>query len=294
MLKFQINKYLELRLEHGRTNIYVNNELFSHCKYLLLTLPLGKIKDLNTINSIDEAAMVLNRNLELLDNKNDFLSPGMEFWGHCSNLQAWYENNYDLRLIHSNLAFSLLKKLTEAGDLLAKQIFKEEIAKRFENGSINTIQYLLYSGYLDYFNKVELDYVFEQLGFNLFDDLIIQLKNLMDSYLNNYRQIKNLLDLILCIDLKYNKKFLFKLLENYPNESKEEFIKFTFLHLNYKEFREYKIPYGKYYHYFEQFIDYLYENFPNCNDTLNIIDSGYFTSSISLDEKLAYGAVSYR
>lgn len=294
MLKFQINEYLELRLEHSKTNIYVNNELFIQCKYLLLNLPLNEMEGLEVIDSIDDAVAKLNRKLESLDDKNDYISPTVQFWGHCSNLQAWYENNYDTCLIHSNLAFPLLKKLTEVGDFIAKKIFKEEIAKRFERGIVSTTQYFLYNGYLNYLNSLELECVFEQLGFKLVDNITVQLKNLMGSFLNNYRFIKNLLDLILFIDLKFNKKFILAILENFPHKFKEEFVKLTFLHLNYKEFRDYKIPYGKYYCYFEQFINYLYENFPHNNEILKIIDSGYFASSISLDEKLAYGAVSYR
>ncbi len=289
MFKFQINEYLELRLEHSKTNIYINNELFLQCKYLLLNLPVSEMLDLEVIDSIDEAVVKLSKKLESVDDINDYISPTMEFWGHCSNIQVWYENGYDNRLIHSNLAFPLLKKLAEAGDFHAKKKFKEEIANRFEKGNVSTTQYLLYNGYLNYFNNLELDCVFEQLGFKLVDNILIQLKNIMGSFLKNYKHTKNLLDLILFIDLKFNKKFLLALLEKFHYESKEEFVKLTFFHLNYKEFREYRIPYGKYYCYFEQFINYLYENFPHNNEILRIIDSGYYTSSISLDEKLAYG-----
>ncbi|MHA2007181.1 MAG: hypothetical protein ACXABO_15790 [Promethearchaeota archaeon] len=294
VLQFQINGYFKLRLENGKTNIYINNELFIQCKYLLLTVPLDELEDLDVIDSIDKVAVKLNSKLESLDNRTNYISPTMQFWGHCSNLQVWYENNYDTRLIHSNLAFPLLKKLTEVGDPLARKKFKEEIAKRFEKGVINTAQYFLYEGYLNYLNKPELECVFYQLGFKLVDNIIIQLRDLMVSTLNNYRLIKNLLDLILFIDLKFNKNFLFAILKKIPHEFKQDLVKLTFFHLNYKEFRDYKIPYGKYYSYFEQFINYLYENFPHNNEILGIIDSGYFTSSISLDEKLAYGAVSYR
>jgi hypothetical protein len=48
------------------------------------------------------------------------IPPEIRFWAHCSNLETWGENNYDTRLIHSNLAFPLLKKLTEAGDQTKK------------------------------------------------------------------------------------------------------------------------------------------------------------------------------
>ena len=50
---------------------------------------------------------------------------------NCSNLQAWVENKYDLRIIHTNLGFPLLKKLAEF-DKNALISLKEEIAFRVE------------------------------------------------------------------------------------------------------------------------------------------------------------------
>lgn len=58
------------------------------CKFLLLNIPVEKI------NFLDE----------------------IEFWGHCSNLQVWAENNYDTRLLHRNLSSPLLKQLSDLGD----------------------------------------------------------------------------------------------------------------------------------------------------------------------------------
>ena len=40
---------------------------------------------------------------------------------------------------HHNLAFPLLKVLTKSGDLQAKKVFREEIAKRFESGYVPVI-----------------------------------------------------------------------------------------------------------------------------------------------------------
>ena len=109
-----------------------------------------KYKD---INSVDEAS-------ELYDGAHEHdhasLNPETEFWGHCSNLQAWYENDYDTRILHSNLAFPLLRKLVDAGDPLAKKVFKEEIISRLENEYFPVFQYLASEKYLDYFTKEEL------------------------------------------------------------------------------------------------------------------------------------------
>jgi hypothetical protein len=294
MLKFSINNNLELRLENNKTNIYVNNELFIQCKYLLLNVPIEEIENLDDINSIDKAVVRLNRFNEFLTQKEILISPKVQFWGHCSNLQAWYENNYNSCLIHSNIAFPLLRKLTEVGDLLAKKVFKEEIAKRFETGHIGTIQLFVYNNYLNFLNKTELECLFKQTSPKLIESVLIQLKKLMISCLTNYRKIKDLIDLILFIDLKYNKTFLIEIFENLPQKYEEQFGKFVLLHLNYKEFNYHKIPYGKFYYYFEHFITFLYENYPYFNELLKFLDAGFYNSSFSLDERLAYGAVSYK
>lgn len=75
-----------------------------------------------------------------------------------TKLQAWYEQDYDTRLLHSNLAFPLLKKLTYCGDPFAKKVFKEEIAKRLESGFLPVVLYLIKEGYLSYLNAEELNW----------------------------------------------------------------------------------------------------------------------------------------
>ncbi len=294
MLKFSINDHLELRLENNKTNIYVNNELFIQCKYLLLNISIEEMDNLKDINSIDEAVVKLNRSFEFSSPKAIKISPEVQFWGHCSNLQVWYENNYNSCLIHSNLAFPLLKKLTEAGDLCAKKVFKEEIAKRFENGHLGTVQFFVYNNYLDFLNKGELECLFEQSSAILIENILNQLKKLVISSLTNYRTIKELIDLILFIDLKFNKILLIEIFKHFPQKYEEQFAKLVLLHLNYKEFNNYKIPYGKFYYYFEQFITFLYENYPCFNKLNKFLDSGYYNSSYSLEERFAYGAVTYK
>jgi Leucine-rich repeat (LRR) protein len=145
--EFQINPFLSLRLERGETRIYVANELFLQCKFLLLNIPLSESSPFDEISSIDDAAEILNSEVEK-EIRNVYIPPEVEFWGHCSNLQAWYENEYDTRLIHSNLAFPLLKRLTEVGDPLAQKVFKQEVIERYEKGTENTREYIIRSGIL--------------------------------------------------------------------------------------------------------------------------------------------------
>ena len=155
MREFRVNKFVALKLEEGKTVLYVDGKPFTQCKYLLLQIPVERINDLNDINSIDEAAENLSHILEPYDDfeRVDKIDPETEFWGHCSNLQAWYENDYDTRLLHSNLAFPLLKKLTEIGDPLARKVFKEEILLRLESGHPEVISFLIIEKYIDYLER---------------------------------------------------------------------------------------------------------------------------------------------
>ncbi|MFX1453711.1 MAG: hypothetical protein ACFFCM_22970 [Promethearchaeota archaeon] len=66
-------------------------------------------------------------------------------------------------MLHSNLSFQLLKKLTEAGDPQAKRVFKEELAKRFEESNFSVATYLVKENYLDFLNEEELDCVIQNL-----------------------------------------------------------------------------------------------------------------------------------
>lgn len=153
MEPFRINKYLTLKLEDGKTNMYIEGELFQQCRSLMLNIPKERIEGLHSIKSIDEATEKLN-----YVRKGDFnneIDPNEEFWAHCSNLQAWVEYDYDSRILHSNLAFPLLKKLSEVGDPKAKNVFKEEIIYRFYHGTETVQEYLIEEGYLDMINDEE-------------------------------------------------------------------------------------------------------------------------------------------
>lgn len=176
MKKFKINKYITLKLEEEiidekedireiRTNIYVNGERFRQCSFLLIEIPIEEITSLKEIRSIDETEEVLDTSLEE-NNDNPFeykIPPETEFWGHCSNIQVWVENNYNTRLLHRYLAFPLLKKLTEVGDLIAKRVFQEEIAKRFASCYLPVIHYLLFNDYLNFLSHEQLDVIFKEL-----------------------------------------------------------------------------------------------------------------------------------
>lgn len=156
--EFKVNDFFSLKLEEGKTNIYVRHKLFLQCKFLMLTIPVEQVDFLDEISSIDEAENILDKSLEGGHRINDYeIPPEVEYWGHCSNMQVWYENNYDTRLLHRNLSFPLLRRLTDVGDPLARRVLKEEVAKRYLSNYEPVKEFLSETGYLDYLNIEELE-----------------------------------------------------------------------------------------------------------------------------------------
>ncbi|MFO8020077.1 MAG: leucine-rich repeat domain-containing protein [Promethearchaeia archaeon] len=165
---FKINEFLTLKLENQRTNIYVNNELFTQCKFLLLNIHKNSIPELDSIDSIDEAEEILDTSLEgNFTRTKKLISSEVEFWAHCSNIQAWAENEYDTRILHRNLAFPLLKKLTEAGDPDARMVFREEIARRLASNYPAVIKYLINQNYLGFLTADEWNALIDSIDFEV-------------------------------------------------------------------------------------------------------------------------------
>lgn len=114
---FKVNEFITLKLQWNKrkgefeTMIFVGEEPFRQCKYLLLVNPNEIIGDY--VESIDYAAEKMVKVLEKDIKPEEMgISPDQEFIAHCSNIHAWVENDYDTRLLHSNLAFPLLRKLS--------------------------------------------------------------------------------------------------------------------------------------------------------------------------------------
>lgn len=167
---FKVNEYITLKLERGKTNIYVNGEIFNQCMLVLISRHVEEIEDLFALDSIDELAENYGENGEL---KSIKIPIETQFWVHCSNLQVWVENNYDTRLLHSYLSFPLLKRLAETGDSHAKLIFKEEIIKRIKIGSYSTQKYLVNERYLSYLTEDELiEGILDLHEFNIMSEII--------------------------------------------------------------------------------------------------------------------------
>ena len=120
---------------------------------------VNNISSFDEVASIDEAEGNLNRALEF----SVGINPEDEFWGHCSNLQVWDESNYNTNLLHSTIAFPLLKRLSEIGDPKARRVFKESITKRIESNYIPTIIYLVMSHYIDFFIQEEFEVLIKDI-----------------------------------------------------------------------------------------------------------------------------------
>ncbi|TFG25338.1 MAG: leucine-rich repeat domain-containing protein [Promethearchaeota archaeon] len=168
MGEYKVNEYISLKLEDSRTNIYVGGELFKHCKYVLLRKTVYELEDyLENIESVDELAEHLDHSLVKIKPELIDISPETRFWVHCSNMQVWAENNYDARLLHRNLAFPLLRTLSNPknNDPKAKRVFKNEVAKRFKTGYPSVVKYLI--NYLGDLDIEEIDTLFQDLNYDL-------------------------------------------------------------------------------------------------------------------------------
>ena len=193
--QFKINKYITLKLEKSRTNIYINNEKFIQCKFLLLDIPIKDAVGLDELESVDEFSEQFGNPFYFRASQFQKFPPEVEFWGHCSNLQMWVEHNYNTNLLHSNIAFPLLKKLTEVGDPKARKVFKDEIVKRIESGYVPTIIYLIVSNFLGAFTQEEFEVLIETVKKS---EYILEEKtlDLIWSFKSKYLGVNDLIFLI--------------------------------------------------------------------------------------------------
>ncbi len=190
MKEFKINQYIDLKLEEGKTNIYIKNEKFIQCKFLLLEIDEKNVALVEKIQSIDEAEESLDISEEWKEIESRKIPPETEFWGHCSNLQVWEEHNYDTKLLHRNLAFPLLKKLSDVGDFQAQKVFRKEIISRLTSKHPTVLRYLISEGYLNYLKENEVKML---LSDSRIIEQIIKLKNFDDeNFKSLYLVIKKL------------------------------------------------------------------------------------------------------
>ncbi|MFX1398269.1 MAG: leucine-rich repeat domain-containing protein [Promethearchaeota archaeon] len=202
--EFNVNEYITLKLEKGETRIYVNGTKFDEYKSLLRNVPAGINPHFDNVESIDDIVRELVYLNDMYISGVSAISDETAFWGHCSNLQAWAEHDYDTRLLHMKLAFPLLKLLNEAGDPIAKKAFKEEIAKRINSNYFPVILYMVEQGYLKHFNEQEIKSLFPQLEFVKYKKRKIPVfKGILNFLGKNVRDINKIKDLDKLTSLQY-------------------------------------------------------------------------------------------
>ena len=258
---FEINEFITVCKLFDRTYIYINKKRFRQCKFLMLNIPVANISSFDDIKSIDEAAERLDRSLEQYPIYEFNIAPETEFWAHCSNLQAWAENNYDTRLLHSSLSFPLLEELTKVGDPIAKKVFKEEIAKRLLDRPFAG-KYLIIVGYFKYLNEEEIEIIVEEyLNELTFYQREINLEDLKEFiFIDNFY-----------LNSKYNSQFLYVIFQFYNDPECWELLLDAYKVFPIKQFRIWRKN-----HFFINYkkgVTYLYELLNNWSRIGEVFDS---------------------
>ena len=154
--EYKINEYITMLFKGNVTYIVINGYIFRQCIGRYMFVPIKEAKQ-SEINSIEDASEKFDIKKHGVSKDDLLITPEDEFWAHCSNIQAWVENDYDTKIIHHNLAFSVLGRLNNLGDIKAKKVFKEEIAKRYNSSVPSVVKFLEEEGYLKYLSKEELE-----------------------------------------------------------------------------------------------------------------------------------------
>lgn len=161
--EFKVNDFITLKLENGDSNIFVNGELVLQCRHLLTNILKSPEAIIVGFSSVDELEELYNDSSYSTEDGQEFISLDEEFWGHCSNIQAWVENQYDTNLLDMVLAFPILHKLSELGDMEAKHILNTEIIKRIKSDFLPVILFLIDGAYLRSFQEEELLHLIDYL-----------------------------------------------------------------------------------------------------------------------------------
>jgi hypothetical protein len=116
----------------GEPKILVDGSPVLTCFFLVASIDPVKGSTIDTIDELSEIKGA--RIMEGRDVINEFgMTEDDVIMAHASNLQAWVENGYDTRILHSNLAFTLLKMLSRAGDKAASRALEREVSSRIRS-----------------------------------------------------------------------------------------------------------------------------------------------------------------
>ncbi|TFF88170.1 MAG: hypothetical protein EU549_03520 [Promethearchaeota archaeon] len=200
--EFIVNESLKVRLENGKSVIYINDEPFRTCVSIFIEDPSENFTDYTNYESIDAINFTNPSVLEILENESEISSESL-FWVHCSNLQVWAENNYDTRLLHSQVSFPILKQLSQGGNLEAREAYKLETIKRFKTCYPWVFHYIV-EECIDDFPKEEIIEIYNSINL---DDL----KHIKDFF-PDWLQYRIELDILVVLS-EYNKDAKERLIE---------------------------------------------------------------------------------
>ncbi len=145
-LTIHVNRFLDVTYDEKarRARVFVGGKPFLHCAFIVASIDKTSPDD-EGIGSIDDLAVSMEHDAHILEGPRvrEYLSPAEEVLAHASNLQAWAEHGYDTRLLHTNIAFPLLKELAKAGDDVAARALDAEIESRLKDGNNATRKFIL-------------------------------------------------------------------------------------------------------------------------------------------------------
>lgn len=216
----EINKYVKVKKEGVNTYVYINGKKIVPFNYH--SIPREYVRDLEEINTLDEFKQIEKRRIELTNKRYSQLKNPIpeDVKLLCSLLEEWSKNKYRNEFLYSDLALTLLKELTIAGDPEAKRVFEEEIKIRFSEflsgteiiegfrADENELNSLLGWQYLDYLNPEELNTLFQKYENFTFEGKTYQVIN--GYLLMGHKNINSLpddifnLQTLVKLDLSYN------------------------------------------------------------------------------------------
>lgn len=157
-LEYIINKYISLKLYREKTVVCVCDKIFLTCQKVVLNILVGDVNNYDFYSSIDQ---IIEHSETFSSQIIPFsISPEEEFWAHCSNLQAWVENNYNTHILTYEISFGILNELSKKGVKRAQIILKEEIIERLKNSpkdvKPSTLIYFLNEGFISLLSQEEI------------------------------------------------------------------------------------------------------------------------------------------
>ncbi len=139
MDKLVINEHMDMRWHEGKPRIFIDDKPFMHCAFLVVAVDTAD--PANEQATVDDlAARPGARRLEGRDAMTEYgLTKDDVLWGFYSSIVGWVESGYNTQVIHTNLAFPLLRELARVGDPKAKRVLKGEIHDRLLSRSAGTV-----------------------------------------------------------------------------------------------------------------------------------------------------------